>query len=396
LEQKLLILERKLELERERAAEAARKGAAVSAAPGKGLSVATGDGRFAFNVSARAQLRETLSVGPNGLANEINVKTLRLFFRGNLFTPDLRYVVQLALGPGDFEPDNASPIFDAFVEYTRLRALRIRVGQYFVPFDRARTIREWALHFVDRQQVVRELTLDRDVGLMLSSDDLGRSRGIVGYALYIGGGEGRNRVNGHAVGGLYVGRLILRPFGNFTDDQEGDLERLFKPRLAIGLAGGYNQNTNRPRSTQGTPYAGGVTFDYVQAAADLHFKYAGFALLAEVVYRQAREDFADTVDERGTPLRQYSRSGLGYFLQAGMMVHRLVEVVARWDQLFGLGDTDPALLQLVARQGKQAGAGLNVYLNGHAFKFQTDYFFVFGDDPAQARHEWRLQLDATF
>jgi hypothetical protein len=42
------------------------------------------------------------------------------------------------------------------------------------------------------------------------------------------------------------------------------------------------------------------------------------------------------------------------------------------------------------------GGGLNVYLNGHAFKLQTDYFYVFGDGTAEGRHAARLQLDASF
>ena len=67
----------------------------------------------------------------------------------------------------------------------------------------------------------------------------------------------------------------------------------------------------------------------------------------------------------------------------------------RWEQLFARGGTDPQLVQLVETQGKQVGAGLNVYLNGHAFKLQGDYFYIFG--PAgEPRHLARLQLDASF
>lgn len=96
------------------------------------------------------------------------------------------------------------------------------------------------------------------------------------------------------------------------------------------------------------------------------------------------------------PVREYSRSGLGWLVQAGMMVHDKVEVVARYNQLYTLGATDPELIKLVAAQGKEVTVGANVYLNRHAFKFQADYDFLFASPASKGRHLVRLQLDASF
>jgi len=341
-------------------------------------------------------VRETVIVPYNApVTNELNVKTLRLYAFGNVLVPELKYFIQLALANGDFESGNPSPIFDAFVEYSRWRDVHLRVGQYFVPFDRARTIREFALQLVDRQQVVQELTLDRDVGVTAYSNDVGGLRGRLGYFVGIFGGEGKNRIGGQVPGFLYVARIVVRPWGQFDDDQEGDLERLRRPRMAIGFAGAYNQASQRARSTTGNTYTLGG-FDYVHGAADLVFKFAGFSLLAELVVRRGLQNNRMGTDAQMNPITEWSRSGYGYFVQAGMMVHRLVEVAARWDQLFAWSDTDPTLVKLVADGGKQVGAGLNLYLNGHLFKFQTDYFYQFGDVAANGRHQVRLQLDATF
>ena len=71
-----------------------------------------------------------------------------LFLQGNALTPDFKYLVQFGFGALDFESGNPSPILDAFVEYVRFRDANIRVGQFFVPFDRARTIRESSLQFI--------------------------------------------------------------------------------------------------------------------------------------------------------------------------------------------------------------------------------------------------------
>ncbi len=366
----------------------------VTAAPGKGLLVKTADERFSIGLRARAQFRDTFIHSGDTDTNELQVRTLRLIVHGNVLVPELRYNIQLAFGGGDFERDSSSPIFDAFVEYTRWRDLNIRAGQFFVPFDRARTIREFALQFVDRQQVVRELTLDRDVGLMLSSSNLFGLGDRLAYNLFIGGGEGRNRFGPAKLGPLAVVRFTVRPFGAFDDDQEGDLSREKRPRLAVGIAGARNLATNRQNSTYGTTFALG-TVDYTNAAVDVVFKYAGFSLLVEGLWRRSNVDSILGTTAAGAPAQEWTRSGYGYFVQGGMLVHPQVEVVGRWEQLFARRGTDPQFVQLAETQGRQVAGGVNLYLNGHAFKLQSDYVHVFGHS-GTPRNFVRLQLDASF
>lgn len=375
--------------------EANLAGFLLDAAPGRGVTVTAPDEEFALTLRARIQLRDTLLLQDDDELNEINVRTARLFVQGYVLDPDVKYLVQLAFGSNDFEASNSSPIFDAFVECTEVRDASLRVGQYFVPFDRARTIREFALQFVDRQIVVRELTLDRDVGVMLSSSDLLGLK-MVSYNLFVGGGDGRNRFGAQELGVLTVARLGFRPFGPFDDDSEGDLKRKPEPRLAIGVAGGYNYRTNRAQSTFGSTYTAG-RFDYVHAAADLVFKWHGFSLLMEGVLRRAEQDSVTRL-VNGVATRQFSRSGYGYFVQGGYMLTDELEAVARWDHLIAEDrDTDPALITLARQQGRQVGGGFNLYLNGHAFKVQLDYFYVFGhNDEEQKDHQVRLQLDVSF
>jgi hypothetical protein len=376
--------------------------AEIVLAPGKGLTVTSADKRFQVTFRSRIQLRETMQHSAAGTTNEVQVRTLRFITQGYVLVPELKYLIQLAFGAGDFENGNSSPVFDAFIEYVKLRDLNVRFGQYFVPFDRARTIREFALQFVDRQIVVRELTLDRDVGLMLSSSDLAGVGTRLAYNLFIGGGDGRNRVadlsnpNGpQKPSVLVVGRFIVRPFGSFDDDQEGDLTRSPTPKLAIGVAGGFNKASSRDHSTFGATYRLG-TFDYAHGAADLVFKWHGFSLLAEGVVRQANRDTHTGTNANGDPLTEYSRSGFGYFAQLGQMVSPKVEATLRWDDLHARSGTDPALVALVNSSGRQLGTGLNYYLNGHALKLQTDYFYIFGEDVGTANHSFRVQLDASF
>lgn len=371
--------------------------AQVSAAPGKGLTVKTADGSFAMTVRARLQMRETVASDQSAdepeATSELNIRTVRLVTQGHVRSEELRYSVQLAFGPAEFDAATPTPLFDAWLEYKWKRDLSLRAGQYFVPFDRARTVREFALQLIDRQQVVSEFNLDRDVGVTAFSNDLFGQGERLSYALGIFGGAGRNRTSGDPLGFLYMARVGYRPMGAFDDDAEGDLSRERRARLALGAAVAYNQETNRSRSTTGATYTLGG-FDYLHAAADLVFKYAGISFLGEVMYRSASEDSHTQASEDGD-LQEFSRSGWGYVTQAGVMVSEKVEVAARWDQLFAAAGTDPALVRLADERGRELGAGVNLYLNGHLMKLQADYSARYGKETAPL-HLARLQLDVTF
>lgn len=366
-----------------------------SGEPGKGITLTTPDERLSLNTKARIQARATLTETRGEATEVVNIKTLRLYFQGHVYSKELKYVVQLAFGSGDFEEGSSSPIFDAYIESTHLRDLNVRIGQYFVPFDRARTVREFALQLADRQVLIPELTLDRDVGITLSSSDLGGLGGRLAYSLGVFGGDGRNRVPTSRPGLLYVVRLALLPFGSFDDNVEGDIERKPNPRLAIGVAGAYNQHTDRQRSTTGTRYVLGG-FNYLHGAADLVFKWRGFSLLSEIVVRKAHRDSRSGEGEDDKPVTEYSREGWGYFVQSGMMLTDHIELAGRYGRLKALGKTDPKLEQLISQAGHELTFGLNYYINGHMFKVQADAGLRWGKWGDPRDHVARLQVDATF
>jgi hypothetical protein len=363
------------------------------AEPGKGITLRSRDDSYALTFRPRFQIRDTYTHTTKDL-NELGLKTLRLVFSGNMLVPELKFFIQLALGSGDFEKDSSSPVYDAYIEYVGLRDFNVRLGQYLVPFDRARTIREYALEFVDRSAMVRELSLDRDVGLTFSSQDLFGLGHRLAYAAYIGSGDGKNRVGGQVLGPLVFARLGFRPFGAFDDDLEGDLRRENRWRVAVGVAGGYNLHAPRTQSTLGNTFTLGFA-DYVHAAADIVVKYGGFSIIAETLVRHALESGFDG-KVNGMAAREWTRSGYGYLVQAGAMVSRCVQLTARWEQLFAEAGTDPTLIATAATQGRQLGAGINVYLNGHNLKLQGDYFYQWGVSTTSGQHQARVQLDASF
>lgn len=385
-----------------RSAWAGDEAPVVTAAIGKGVTVATPDGRYSMTIRARFVPRLDLTltpIAPDGEALDPKVRatisTARLWVMGNLFSPRFSYTVQLAYAARDFRDGAISPLYDAFVDWRAHRDASLRVGQFFVPFDRLRTVREFALQMVDRPRAVSELTLDRDIGVTVYSDHLGGDRSPVAYRLSVMGGAGMNVVNPRPPGLLVVGRVELRPLGPVDDDSEGDLDNRAQPGLALGGAVAYNLNSPRQRSTTGSTLTAG-TLDYLHADADLVFKWHGFALSGEYLYRRAASQSVDGVGSDGAPLTEWARSGQAWVAQASYHTLSGLEVVARGSQMFADRDTDPAFVSEVAARGNEVGAGLNWYRNGHRFKIQVGWSALWGDDFAMATHTVATQADMMF
>lgn len=380
----------------------AEEPATVTAALGKGLTVTSADGRTSMNVRGRFQLRESVyATTPDDGARDVTMQTqlvtARLWLGGTALSKDTTYALQLAVSPKDYRDGATSPVFDAYVNFAHHRDLSVRVGQTFVPFDRLRTIREFALQLPDRPRSISEFALDRDLGVYAYSDHLGGDDSPVAYRLGVFGGSGIHQLAAHAPGGLVVGRVELRPLGPIDDDSEGDLARHARPGLALGLAAAYNAASTRARSTTSTVYLGG-TADYLHLAADAVFKWRGFAWEGEFILRDASEDALTSTTADGAARVEYTRSGWGLVAQPSLLLTDRVEVAARYGRIAAAEGTDPAYVSDAAARANELGFGVNAYVNGHRFKVQQGVSAFFGDagSPADAELSAHVLIDATF
>lgn len=370
--------------------------ARVRMAFGQGVTFATADDAFSLNLRARVQGRFTLTAEEGSAeepATEFSIRRMRLLFQGHALNRHLQFYIQLGFSNRDTEPDLRLPLRDASIAWTRWRDVHIRAGQMKVPFDRQRVNSSSALQFCDRSIVTGELNLDRDVGVQLYSRDLFGLGHRLGYQLGVFGGDGRNRLSSSS-GLLWVARLEFTPMGSFDDYSEADLERLARPRLAVGVGVAYNQNSVRSLSTFGNTFALGG-FDYLHGEVDLSFKWRGLSVVAEAILRRA--DVASHArTANGTTTREYSRSAFGWFAQAGYLFNEHLEVVARYGDLtptaLDPNDVDPS-----QRRRRELGGGVNWYFVGHALKLQSDYFYYFGEALSdRGEHQARLQLQLYF
>jgi phosphate-selective porin OprO and OprP len=367
--------------------EKAERAGVVRFKPGHGVTIASEDGDFSIRIRARLQLRETFTLHQDdGWENVIEPRRARLSFNGNVFSPDIIYKLQLGFGSTEnVDQGGVAPLLDAWAGSTHLRDLNVKVGQLLVPFDRARQVSSAENQLVDRSLVVNELGIGRDVGLTLSSTELFGAEWL-SYAVGVFNGEGRQPTTSAPPGLLYAGRVQVSPLGQFDDDVEGDLKRHKKPKLAIGVGAAFNDRAIHERSTGGGRYE--QPFSYTHGAADAMFKWHGFSLMGEAIYRQALER-SHAVPGAPTEVIERSRNAWGWFVQAGMMLTSQVEVASRYGELY-------SIVGAVAPQDRrELGGGASFYFRGHALKLQADYFRTFTGFFDGGAHEARLQAQLS-
>lgn len=368
---------------------------------GHGVTFRPGSG-FSINLRSRMMLRTLLarrnSAPDPEWTQTTNVRVVRLWLSGHAVDPRLTWMTQLAFGEQDFRDGAQSPIYDAFVQYAAHRDLTIRGGQFFVPFDRLRTIGQWTLQTGERPSPIQELALSRDIGLVASSDSFLGDRSPFAWRLGVFSGGGIHRTDTRRAGAMLVGRLELRPAGEIDDEIDGDLTRRARPAIALGAAGAWNINADRQRSTTGRTFESG-TIDYVHFAADLVFKWRGLALQTELITRQASRDLVGTLEHEGVTSPEFSRSGTGWIVQLSWLLSFPLEWVARAASTNAHGGTDPDFVQEVRLRGREYLAGANWYFNGHRMKLQTGWIGRTSPEPGQPRvmdHSIYLQFDMSF
>lgn len=367
----------------------------IEVALGKGFTVRTKDDQQSLTIRARIQVRAAYVtepdkvsgspvIEPEDVATQIMIRRARLVLQGNALGPKLTYYVQLAFSNADTEPDIRLPLRDAYIAWNAHRDLGLRFGQMKVPYGRQRVISSGALEFADRSLIIEELSLHRDVGLIAFSRNLFGAGESLGYQVGVFGGDGRNRIAEYP-GMLWVARLDFWPNGHFDDLSEGDLAQLPKPRLAIGLTAAYNQNSYRKTSVLGDTYRLGG-FDYAHGGADFMFKWHGFAAVGEALIRNSEVDSREGMAD-GKPLKEWSRSGVGFFAQASQMMTDKLQIAARASNLVPLRSTDPKLLAQ-----HEVAFSTSYYFVEHALKLQADYAYLFGPGQENGRHVARLQF----
>ena len=360
-----------------------------------GITFASADNKFSLALRFRVQSRiGYISLSESDLtpsAFDFRIRRTRLRLDGNLLDPRLTYQIQLSFtrADQDWDASNVPNVLrDAMIWYQLKKGLTIGMGQGKLPGNRQRVISSGEQQFADRSIVNNALTLDRDVGVFAYYvADFEHFAYRIKTA--ITNGEGRNALPSDQ-GLAYTGRVELLPLGAFTDRNdynEGDLVHEPKPKISIGGTVSFNDDAKRAGGQLGRPLY--EPRDLFNAEADILFKYNGWALSSEYLYRHA--DDPTTLNDNQEV--RYVTSGSGINTQLSYCTPKMWELALRHSYL-----SPQRELQEVEPQVIQYGICLNKYLNKHKVKLQTDFHYERFQDPVThaktgGNFQWRFQIE---
>jgi len=259
------------------------------------------------------------------------VHRARVGLLGSVLGRDLRYTLV-----AEFSGESPRLMF-LNLDYTFVPdRLALRVGQFKRPFSRPFLTLASELAMIDRPSPVGPAVFgdNADIGVMLHNGTTGRLE----YAAGLFNGAGPNVVPGR-VHPLLAARVAYSSRG-LMPYSESDLEG-GPPRFGIAAAGLVDLD------------ADGDHASFTSGLVDVMFKAHGLALSA-ALYAGSRQEGPRWSDQR--------LSALGHYTQLGYVIARRFEPVARYSFVLPGGEGND--------QHDVAG-GLNVFLRGHAFKWQT-------------------------
>lgn len=360
-----------------------------------GLGITTPDSLFQLNFRFRIQSRvgyiseSDTNFTPKEF--DFRVRRIRLRIGGFLFTPRLKYNVQLSFSRADMDWDVSNVpnvLRDAMITYETKIGFSFGIGQGKLPGNRQRVISSGDQQFADRSIVNGALTIDRDAGVFIGfTNHIKNFHFSIKTAITTG--EGRNVLKSDK-GLAYSGRIEILPLGLFTDNGdyfEGDLAREPKPKLAIAGGASFNHLALRTGGQLGTfLYAPRSIFS---VHADIVFKWKGLAISSEYLYRTT--DSAYTFNSLGA--YRYVYMGHGVNSQASYCFKKMYEIAFRHSILI---PND----QIIADENLKSEYALcfTKYFMRHRLKIQTDFIYHRERDLVLSRNEsnnfqWRFQIE---
>ena len=373
---------------------------------GKGLFNLVGkDSTWSMKIATRMQFLSIASWNEGAEGGLVDpeqnflVRRARLKFNGFVYTPKLKYKLELGLsnkdisGASEFTNNAPRYILDAVVMWSFYENFELWIGQTKLPGNIERVISSGDLQQVDRSLLNSRFNIDRDLGIQLRHHFMLSDDFLVREKLAISQGEGRNVTTGNLGGHQFTARLELLPFGNFKKKGEyrgSDLMREEKPKLMLAATYDSNQNAVKTRSNQGSYMVNDIGFYETTINTfflDAMFKYNGFSIMGEYAHRNAQDPIAKNSD--GSVTGDVVQVGNGLNLQAGYLLNSNWEVSGRYTNI----KLDEAITG--KNNEHQYTIGLSKYIAGHKLKVQTDLSYLRINEGTN-QLMYRLQLDVHF
>lgn len=349
---------------------------------GKGLLNIMGkDSTWGMNFAARVQYLTTTTwmekdQGYSSPESNSLIRRSRLKFKGFAYHPNLTYKIELAFsnrdmsGGSNYTSNSPRIILDASVRWKFNQNLWIQFGQAKLPGNIERLISSSKLALVDRSILNSKFNIDRDFGLQMRYKFNLSKKFVVKKTFAISQGEGRNVSKGNLGGHQYTAKIDLLPFGNFKSDGDyvgNDIEREKKPKLLVGVAYDYNNDSVKTRGNTGNymeTTTGFFKTDIKSLFVNSHFKYMGLSFMGE--YASRTSDDAISKNSDGSLTGDIVNDGSAINFQIGYVTPSNVAITTRFtnikfkDIIYPKNDTE------------QLTIGLSKYFVKHKLKIQSD------------------------
>lgn len=316
----------------------------------KHLSIKAPDNLFSLTLRGRIQPRFEYEKRQNpDLSDHTSffMRRTRLDLRGHVYDDNLTFRIMP-------EMSRQINLRDAWIDYRFSPFMRIRFGQYQVPFhwERDSSNSSNRHQFMERSLAGEEFQLadGRDIGLMLHGDRKER----LFYAAGVFSGQGRNQRRSGSDGVLVSGRGALVLTGKYPSS-EALIEPVAQRNISIGF-GGYYAGKNNVRDWY--PWGGGAqeAADIAAITADLHYQEKSFSTHLSGFYR--------SVNPLNYTLENYS--GSGFVVQSGiLLVPKRLFTAVRYSQ------TDPNTSEHSGRL-RETILSLQFFLRSHDSKIALE------------------------
>lgn len=385
---------------------------------GKGFNITGKDSSFTMKIGLRFQtlfdsrwsVREDDLMNIGAYSSNFLIRRSRLKFNGFVYTPKLKYKVELGLSNRDIGGSNLEEvkygsriILDAYIDWNFYKNFSLKAGQAKLPGNRERVISSANLQFVDRSLLNSKYNIDRDMGLQLKHHFKIGDSFIIKEVIAFSQGEGRNITSGNLGGYDYTFRLEMLPFGKFSSkgDYVGSAIKFEKkPKLAIGFTYDINDNAVRKRGQGGSfikdsegNYAGRTLYTFF---ADLMFKYKGLSIMGEYAIKNTSNGNPYIIDPFNDDRLGPYYIGNGLNIQAGWMFNNMLEISGRYTSISPELTTETSLNQYTI--------GVSKFIVGHKLKVQGDVsytqnYYENNTSVNQGKNDalmWRMQVDIHF
>ena len=347
---------------------------------GKGLLNISGkDNTWSMNFAARVQYLTTTTwmkknQGYSSPESNSLIRRSRLKFKGFAYHPNLTYKLELGFsnrdisGGSNYTSNTPRIIIDASVRWKFNKNLWIQFGQAKLPGNIERIISSSKLALVDRSILNSKFNIDRDFGLQMRYKFNLSKKFVVKETFAISQGEGRNVSKGNLGGHQYTARIDLLPFGNFKSDGDysgDDIEREKKPKLLVGVAYDYNNDSVKTRGNTGNymeTTTGFFKTDIKTLFVNSHFKYMGLSFMGEYANRSSDDAISKSSD--GSLTGDIVSDGSAINFQIGYVTPSNVAITTRF--------TNIKFKDIIYNDREQLTIGLSKYFVKHKLKIQSD------------------------